>query len=245
MHRIDPLIDTHDGADFPETLHLDCDRTKHVAFESATCGKGEAMGTTTKSIPGYSYGHSTVMRSSVTPAELMVLKESAQFTDADVEYLRLAGDVLQDQTREIVSKWRSEIIASVPNLARHSRDLQGNPLPEYLSASNLRFEQWILDTCRRPYDQDWIDYQQEVARRHTSAGKNKTDNVQSTDHVPLRDIIAFVAVMNRTLRPFLAARGHQEEVVDAMHAAWQKSLQIQIALWVKVYMDSAGSAEGW
>jgi hypothetical protein len=203
------------------------------------------MEPTLKNIPGYDYDQSTVPHSSVTPAELMALKESAQFTDADAEYLRLAGDVLQDQTKEIVTKWRSEIIASVPNLARHSRDLQGNPLPEYLSASNLRFEQWILDTCRRPYNQDWIDYQQEIARRHTCAGKNKTDKVNSTDHVPLRDIIAFVAVMNRTLRPFLAARGHHEDVVDAMHAAWQKSLQIQIALWVKVYMDSAGVVEGW
>lgn len=203
------------------------------------------MQTTTKNLPGYSYGQSTVTPSSVTSAELKVLMESAQFTDTDVEYLRLAGDVLQDQTKEIVTKWRSEIIASVPNLARHSRDLEGDPLPEYLSASSLRFEQWILDTCRRAYEQDWIDYQQEIARRHTSAGKNRTDGVQSTPYVPLRDIITFVAVMNRTLRPFLKARGHREDVVDAMHAAWQKSLQMQIALWVKVYMESAGTAEGW
>ena len=203
------------------------------------------MDTATDNIPGYSYGRSTVARSSVTQAELMTLKESAQLTDQDVEYLRLAGDVLRDQTREIVSKWRSEIIAAIPNLARHSRDLNGNALPEYLAASNLRFEQWILDTCRRPYDQDWIDYQQEIARRHTSAGKNETDNARSTDHVPLCDIIAFVAVMNRTLRPFLAAKGHDEATVGAMHAAWQKSLQIQIALWVKVYMDLAGTSDGW
>lgn len=203
------------------------------------------MDTATDNIPGYSYGQSTAAGSSVTAADLMALKESAQFTDQDVEYLRLAGEVLEDQTREIVSKWRSEIIASIPNLARHSRDLNGNALPEYLAASNLRFERWILDTCRRPYDQNWIDYQQEIARRHTSAGKNNTDSARSTDHVPLRDIIAFVAVMNRTLRPFLAAKGHDEDVVNAMHTAWQKSLQIQIALWVKVYMDIAGTAEGW
>ena len=167
------------------------------------------METTTKSPFGYKYGQSDVKRSSVTLSELAALRESAQFTDTDAQYLRLAGDILQDQTKEIVSKWRSEIIASVPNLARHSRDLQGNPLPEYLSASNLRFEQWILD------------------------------------HVPLRDIIAFVAVMNRTIRPFLEAGDHSGEVVDAMHAAWQKSLQIQVALWVKVYMELAGTVEGW
>ena len=200
------------------------------------------MDVTLKDIPGYAYGGPSVGSSSVSATDLAVLKETAQFTDKDVEHLHLAGDILQDQTKEIVAQWRSEIIASVPNLARHSRDLEGKALPEYLSASNLRFEQWILDTCRRPYDQDWIDYQQEIALRHTSAGKNKTDHVHSTDHVPLRDIIAFVAVMNRTLRPYLASRGHREEVVDAMHAAWQKSLQIQVALWVKVYMDMGPSA---
>lgn len=203
------------------------------------------MDLTPKNIPGYSYGGLSVVHTSVSAADLAMLKETAQFTDEDVEHLHLAGDILEDQTKEIVAKWRSEIIASVPNLARHSRDLEGRPLPEYLSASNLRFEQWIVDTCRRPYDQAWINYQQEIALRHTSAGKNRTDHVHSTDHVPLRDIIAFVAVMNRTLRPYLASRGHKEDVVEAMYAAWQKSLQIQIALWVKVYMDLEGLAAGW
>ncbi len=69
--------------------------------------------------------------------------------------------------------------------------------------------------------------------------------MQSTNYVPLGDIIAFMAVMNKTLRPFLTAMGHRENVVDAMHASWQKSLQIQIALWVKVYMEAAGAVDGW
>ena len=121
------------------------------------------MNLTPKNIPGYSYGGLLVVHTSVSAADLAMLKETAQFTDEDVEHLHLAGDILEDQTKEIVAQWRSEIIASVPNLARHSRDLEGSPLPEYLSASNLRFEQWIVDTCRRPYDQDWINYQQEIA----------------------------------------------------------------------------------
>jgi hypothetical protein len=36
-----------------------------------------------------------------------------------------------------------------------------------------------------------------IARRHTSSKKNKTDGFRSTPYVPpLRDIIAFIEVMN-------------------------------------------------
>jgi NAD(P)-dependent dehydrogenase (short-subunit alcohol dehydrogenase family) len=35
----------------------------------------------------------------------------------------------------------------------------------------------VLDTCLRPYDQDWINYQQEIALRYTSLKKNKIDGV--------------------------------------------------------------------
>ena len=112
---------------------------------------------------------------------------------------------------------------------------EGNPLPNYLAASNQRFQQWILDTCLRPYDQTWLDYQQEIALRHTSLKKNQVDGVQSTPHVPLRDIIAFIPVMNETIKPYMAAKGHSPEDVEKMHLAWCKSLQLQISLWTGLY----------
>jgi hypothetical protein len=149
--------------------------------------------------------------------------------------LQLAGKVLADQTKQIVEHWRAGIIAGIPNLARHSRSPEGDPIPDYLAKSNLRFEQWILDTCLRPYDPAWIDYQQEIALRHTSAKKNQTDGVQSTPYVPLRDIIAFVAVMNETIRQYLAAKRNSVEEVEAMYRAWCKSLQLQLALWTGTY----------
>ncbi len=195
-------------------------------------------------LPGYSYGAAEVATSPVSMLDLESLKISAGFTEEDQHFLRLAGEVLTNQTRQIVEHWRSHIIANIPNLARHSRTPQGDPIPEYLAASNLRFEQWILDTCLRPYDQDWINYQQEIALRHTSAKKNKVDGVQSTPYVPLRDIIAFTAVMNETLKPYLAAKGNSAEEVNKMHWAWCKSIQMQLALWVGPYTDS-GQLEEW
>jgi hypothetical protein len=192
-----------------------------------------------ENIPGYSYGAAEVARSPVSMRELEDLKVSAGFTEEDQRYLRIAGEVLADQTKQIVEHWRSGIIASIPNLARHSRTPDGDPIPEYLAKSNLRFRQWILDTCLRPYDQDWLNYQQEIALRHTALKKNRVDGVRSTPYVPLRDVIAFVAVMNETIKPHLAAKGHSAEAVEKMHQAWCKSIQMQLALWARLYAASA------
>jgi hypothetical protein len=83
------------------------------------------------------------------------------------------GLTVRDQARLVVKHWRGQIIAGIPHLARHSRGLHGEKLPTYLERSNLRFEQWILDTCFRPYDQSWLDYQNEIAVRHMAPRKIK------------------------------------------------------------------------
>jgi hypothetical protein len=194
-------------------------------------------------IPGYTYGTAAVGRSKVSVEDFERLKVSGGFTEEDHRYLQLAGDVLADQTKQIVDRWRSGIIASIPHLAKHSRTPEGEPIPEYLAASNLRFQQWILDTCLRPYDQDWLNYQQEIALRHTTAKKNQTDGVRSTPCVPFQDVIAFVSVMNETIKPYLAAKGHSADEVDKMHRARTKALQLQLALWVEPYnVAGCGSA---
>lgn len=196
-------------------------------------------------IHGYTYGTAGVATSPVSMQELEALKTSVGFTDEDALYLRLAGEVLAGQTEQIVLRWRSGIIAGIPNLARHSRSPEDEPIPHYLANSNLRFEQWILDSCLRPYDQDWINYQEEIALRHTSLKKNQVDGVQSTPYVPLRDIIAFIAVMNESIKPYLAARGHPADDVDRMHQAWCKSLQLQLALWARPYTNAGQAPNEW
>ena len=196
-------------------------------------------------IPAYTYGTPAVGTSPVSLDEFSALKVSVGFSEEDERYLRMAGEVLDGQTKRIVTHWRSGIIASIPDLARHSRTLEGEPNPEYLAKSNLRFEQWILDTCFRPYDQDWLNYQQEIALRHTSVKKNQADGVQSTSHVPFRDVVAFTAVLNDTIKPYLAGKGHDERDLAGMHLAWTRSLQMQIALWTKPYMDLAKVSNEW
>jgi hypothetical protein len=199
----------------------------------------------TEEIPGYANGSKDIQPASVSMQELEALKVTVGWTSDDTIYLRLAGEVLADSTKQIVDHWRNGIIAAIPNLARHSQTPEGDRIPEYVANSGKRFEQWILDTCLRPYDQDWLNYQMEIARRHTSAMKNKVDGVRSTPYVPLRDITAFIAVMNETIKPYLAARGHSSENVEKMHLAWRKSLQLQTALWTKLYMDAAHAPSEW
>jgi len=44
--------------------------------------------------------------------------------------------------------------------------------------------------------------------------------------------------MNKTIKPYLSAKGHTVEDVENMHRAWTKSLQLQVALWAQPYANS-------
>jgi hypothetical protein len=88
---------------------------------------------TTNDIPGYTYGTPAVAVSTVTLDDLRRLRISAGFTEEDERYLRMAGSVLEDQVERVVNHWRANIIASIPHLARHSRNLDGSPNPDYLA----------------------------------------------------------------------------------------------------------------
>ena len=195
-------------------------------------------------IPGYTYGTPEAAKSPVSLADLELLKKTVNFTDEDERYLRMAGDVLGDQTEEVVKKWRS-VIAAHPHLAQYSLTPEGKPDPHYSAESGLRFRQWILDTCFRRYDQHWLNYQQEIALRHTSVKKNQTDHVESAAYIPLRYVIAFTAVINDAVKPFLGAKGHSRDDVERMHRAWCKSVQMQIALWSEPYANSSLAPDEW
>lgn len=202
------------------------------------------MKTIAKEIPGYTFGTAEAARSPISLDDLEKLKQSVGFTKEDEKYLRIAGEVLRDQTGEVAGHWR-RIISETPHLARHTRTTDGKPIENYAHNSGLRLQQWILDACFRPYDQDWLNYQQEIALRHTSVKKNKTDHAQSTPHIPFRDLSAFWAVVNDTIKPYLARKGHGVEEVEKMHRAWCKSTQLQAALWAEPYTNSQEAPNQW
>jgi protoglobin len=193
------------------------------------------MGEERGGVPGYDFGAGTVARSPLGIEDLDLLKQTILFTDEDERYLRLAGDVLEDQADEVLDLWYG-FVGSHPHLIYYFSDLGGEPDGDYLARVRERFKRWILDTCRRSYDQEWLDYQQEIALRHTRAKKNQTDGARAPEHIPLRYMVAFIYPITATIKQFLASKGHSAEEVEKMHQAWFKSVVLQVALWCYPYV---------
>ncbi len=186
-------------------------------------------------IPGYTYGTDQVARSPITVNEFEGLKQAVLFGPEDEKYLRMAGEVLADQIEDVLDLWYG-FVGSHPHLVYYFTDGQGNANGEYLAAVRKRFGQWILDTCNRPYDQAWLDYQHEIGLRHHRTKKNQTDGVQSVPNVAHRYMVAFIYPITATIKSFLAKKGHSAEDVEKMHQAWFKSVTMQVALWSAPYV---------
>lgn len=186
-------------------------------------------------IPGYAYGAPSLERSPVTMEELDLLKQTVLFTDDDADALRLAGEVLADQADAVLDVWYG-FVASHPHLVTYFSGPDGAPLADYLGRVRARFKQWIFDTCAANYDQAWLDYQHEIGLRHHRTKKNQTDGVESTPLIHFRYLPAFIYPVSYTLKPFLAAKGHDAETVDRMYQAWQKAVILQVILWSYPYV---------
>jgi len=189
----------------------------------------------TNTIPGYTYGQASVPKAPITLEELEELKKSVLFSDEDVRYLRMAGEVLGPQVEELLDVWYG-FVGSNPHLVQSfARKSDGKPDEGYLAAVRKRFGQWVKDTCAANYDQKWLDYQFEIGRRHHRSGKNRTDGVDAADVVPLRHLVALVVPITLTVRPFLEKSGKSAADVEKMHQAWFKAVTLQAALWSQPY----------
>jgi hypothetical protein len=186
-------------------------------------------------ISGYTYGTAEVAQSPLKLADLENLKKAVLFNDEDETNLRLAGEVLADQVEEVLDVWYG-FVASHPHLVYYFTDGKGNANSDYLGAVRQRFGQWILDLCNRPYDQQWLDYQQEIALRHHRTKKNQTDDVNSVPNIDYRYIVAFIYPITATIKPFLAKKGHKADEVEKMYQAWFKAVVLSVALWSIPYV---------
>lgn len=188
------------------------------------------------SIPGYTYGTAAVGPSPISLSDLEKLKASVLFGDEDVQQLRASLEIVRDHVEEILDVWYGFVGSQPHLLASFSAKTDGRPLADYLGAVRKRFGQWILDTARAQYDQQWLDYQHLIGLRHHRSGKNLTDGAPSTAIVPFRDLFALIFPVTFTLRPFLAKKGHSAEEVEKMYAAWVKSCLLQLTLWSYPYV---------
>ena len=194
------------------------------------------METLVDNIAGYDYGANELATSPVTMKDLELLKQTITFDSDDQKYLRMAGDVLEPQTESIVNMWRG-VISSMPHLAFYFKNDAGKTDEQYKAKVKERFKQWIMDLCYKPYDQDWLNYQHEIGLRHMSAKKNKTDNADAAPFIPMRYVIAFTAVVNDSIKPFMAIKGHSLGVIEKMHKAWCKAVLLHVTLWTRAYCD--------
>jgi len=186
-------------------------------------------------IKGYEYGKATLEQSPVTMQDLALLKKTLLWSDDDDRYLKMAGDVLKDQTNEVLDLWYG-YVGGNEHLV-HYFTKNGQPNMDYLTAVKARFGQWILDLCQKPYDQNWLNYQHEIAKRHHSTKKNKTDNVDTVPIIHYRYMTAFIYPITATIKSFLANKGHSQADVDAMHNAWFKAVTLTVILWTHPYIN--------
>lgn len=186
-------------------------------------------------IPGYRLNDPALPRSPLTQRDLDELKASLLFGDDDIASLRKARTVVADQVEAILDVWYG-FVGGTPHLLAYFVDPKtAQPNADYLAAVRKRFGQWILDTCAGNYDDVWLAYQEEIGRRHHRVGKNKADGVSAAPHIPMRHLLALVVPISVTMKPFLAKQGHSPAEVDAMHAAWTKSVLLQAILWSRPY----------
>jgi hypothetical protein len=186
-------------------------------------------------IKGYDYGKATLEQSPVTMQDLALLKKTLLWSDDDDRYLKMAGDVLKDQTNEVLDLWYG-YVGGNEHLV-HYFGKNGQPNMDYLTAVRARFAQWILDLCQKPYDQNWLNYQHEIAKRHHSTKKNKTDNVDTVPIIHYRYMTAFIYPITVTIKSFLAKKGHSQADADAMHNAWFKAVTLTVILWTHPYIN--------
>lgn len=157
------------------------------------------------------------------------------WSEADAAALRRAGEILVPQTDRILDVWYGFVGAN-PHLVAAFAGSDGQPDAAYLAAVRGRFGQWISDVCTREYDAKWLAYQEEIARRHHTSGKNRTDGVDSpSTHIPMRHLLALIVPITVTVRDFLGATGAPAAEVDVMYHAWFKAITLSAALWARPY----------
>lgn len=188
-----------------------------------------------ETIKGYDYGKATLEQSPVTMQDLALLKKTLLWSDEDDRLLNMAGEVLKDQTNDVLDLWYGYVGGNEHLLHYFTKNEQPNL--DYLTAVRARFAQWILDICQKPYDQNWLNYQHEIAKRHHSTKKNQTDGVDTVPIIHYRYMTAFIYPITATIKSFLGKKGHSQADIDGMHNAWFKAVTLTVILWTHPYIN--------
>jgi hypothetical protein len=189
-------------------------------------------------IPGYRMGDPAFPPSTLDDAALARLCEALLLTDDDREALREAKAIVEPHIEELLDVWYG-FVGSHDFLLRYFSTAEG-PHHEYLARVRARFGQWVRDVLSADFGPAWRAYQAEVGRRHAGS-KNQTDGVVGAPPVVhFRYMVALVAPIVLTMRPFLARGARDAKHLERMHDAWLKGVLLSLSLWSEAYVR-----DGW
>lgn len=176
---------------------------------------------------GFAYGD--VRPSPVGMAELDQLLSTVLWSADDTAALRMAGRVMDGQVDEIVDLWWA-FVGSHPQLVR-AFGAERWRATDGLESVRDGVGEWIRALCTCEWDQEWLDYQHEIVRRHVD--HDTPDAPWGLHHVPLRYLIALVVPITTTVAGVLEASGAERGDIAAMRTAWFKAVTLTVALWAQ------------
>ena len=100
----------------------------------------------------------------------------------------------------------------------------------YAAAGRRHFGHWLHTSCKACFDQAWLDYQREIASRHTPTPKITIMVVAAADHLPLRYMISYISHIAAPIKPILSRKGHRAHGAETLHQAWSKAIFWPVAL---------------
>lgn len=186
-------------------------------------------------IPGYDFGSDALPCSAVSLDELRALERACGCDEESREWLRKAAPIFTQRAEELVDTWRAAI-ALRPEMSEVFFGPDGQPDDTYKAGVKRRFVQWVIDVCEREHDRNWLDYQEEIGKRHTPAKKNRTEAAQTPPLVPLRYLVGFSAVVSTSIRPMFEEAGYSAAEIQQVQDAWTKSVLLHVALWTRPYV---------
>jgi hypothetical protein len=83
-------------------------------------------------IPGYDFGDESVPDAPISMAEFERLKDTVMWTEADDEYLRMAGETLEPQVKDMLDRWLG-FLANFSFMTDYRRDVDTGELIEKYS----------------------------------------------------------------------------------------------------------------
>ncbi len=187
----------------------------------------------TLDIPGYGFGSAEGAQSPLSMEDLLHVEQAVGWTKEDEHRLRKHAELFRSQAEQMVDSWRA-VIARQPHLSQWFAGPDGKPDEEYKARVKRRFVQWVVDVATRPHDRAWLNYQEEIGLRHTPEKKNKADGGHTPPLVPLRYLLAFLAVVG-DVRRFLEDAIADPAELAAVERAWTKALHLHVTLWSRPY----------